>query len=339
MVLGLPGRPASSILPGFAAAGLVTADWRGVAMDQRAIGWSASEGPEVVPQEGARSGTNGVAAIAGTSRQPGTEREEEAPAGERALEAPRLRPEAGRAADGPQAPPPVNRGDMIGALNEVLDLDPRRTAVVTIDCQRAHLDLAVATMPVAPQEAASLVASTGRLLRHARAWGMSVVHVVSANRILPVGQPEVLCNPFWAAVESTRHSLTPDRDSLMSRHNLVGTVQTQLMPELGPEPGDVVIDRKRRLGIFHGTDLELTLHELGIDTVVLAGVDTNASVLCAAFEALNRDLQTVVISDCVRSTYGDDLHFFALQNVARCLGWVLTVDGLAAKVERAAVAK
>jgi nicotinamidase-related amidase len=161
---------------------------------------------------------------------------------------------------------------------------------------------------------------------------MSVIHVLSQNRILPKGQPESMCNPFWAAVERSQHSLVPDRESNVSRHNLVGTVQTQLMPELGPEPGDVLVDRKRRLSIYRDTDLDLTLRELGVDTVVLAGVDTSTSVLCAAFESLNRDLRTIVVADCVQSLFGDDLHFFGLQNVARCLGWVLTVDELTSKV-------
>jgi nicotinamidase-related amidase len=291
-------------------------------MDQRVTGWSELQGTRAEPLElSGRGSGNGVSAPARTQGESGLQRQvDDEPA---VVEPPQ-----------PEAPPVVDRGDMIQALNDLLDLDPRRTAVITIDCHRGHLDLAVATMPVAPQEAASLVTSTSRLLRLARSWGMSVVHVVSQNRILPMGQPEALCNPFWAAVESTRHSLTPDRESVISRHNLVGTVQTQLMPELGPEPGDVMIDRKRRISIYRDTDLDLTLRELGIDTVVLAGVDSNAAVLCAAFESLNRDLQTVVISDCVRSVYGEDLHFFALQNVARCLGWVLTVDGLAAKVEQ-----
>jgi hypothetical protein len=35
----------------------------------------------------------------------------------------------------------------------------------------------------------------------------------------------------------------------------------------------------------------------------------------------------------VQSLFGEDLHHFGLQTVARCLGWVLTVDELAAKVE------
>ena len=226
----------------------------------------------------------------------------------------------------------VDRRELVRSMNQVLEIDPRRTAVITIDCHRGHLDLAVATMPLAPQAAASLVGETARLLRFARACGMSVIHVLTQNRILPHGQPEVLCNPFWAAVESTRQVLTPGRESTISRHNLVGTVQTQLMPELGPEPGDVTVDRKRRLSIFRDTDLDLTLRELGVDTVVLAGISTNTDVLCAAFESQNRDLQTIVVSDCVRSVHGDDLHFFALQDVARCLGWVLTLEELAAKV-------
>jgi biuret amidohydrolase len=317
-------------------------------MDQRLIGWSGHDRSDAEPYElDGRDSGNGLSSLPRPLGEVVIEgqldRSDDEPRVHRLAQAtalvtpddePRRAPMAA-----PAAPPVVDRGDMRRALNDVLDFDPRRTAVITIDCHRGHLDLAVATMPVAPQEAASLVVSTARLLRMARAWGMSVVHVVSQNRILPMGQPEVLCNPFWAAVESTRHSLTLDRESTISRHNLVGTVQTQLMPELGPEPGDVLIDRKRRLSVYRDTDLDITLSELGVDTVVLAGVDTNATVLCAAFESLNRDLQTVVISDCVRSTHGDDLHFFALQNVARCLGWVLTVDELAAKVEsRRAVA-
>ena len=276
-------------------------------MDQRLHGWSALEVPDDGPEPDA------------------------------AEPLPRIRPveDAGEEFEVAelQAPPVVDRTEMLDALNEALEIDPRRTAVVTIDCQRSHLDLAVATMPVAPQAAASVVAETARLLRFARACGMSVVHVVSQNRILPMGQPEALCNPFWDAVERSRHSLTPERESTISRHNLVGTVQTQLMPELGPEPGDVVVDRKRRLSPFRDTDLDLTLRELGVDTVVLTGIDTSTSVLCAAFEAVNRDLRTIVVSDCVRSLYGEDLQFFGLQNVARCLGWVMTVDELMAKVE------
>jgi len=275
-------------------------------MDHRLLGWSAPEGPE--------------------------REDDEEEAVIEAVSVPMIRPLKEVVDAGPRMPQVVDRRDMMRSLNDALAVDPRRTAVITIDCQRSHLDLAVATMPMAPQAAASLVTAIARLLRVARGSGMSVIHVLSQNRILPKGQPESMCNPFWAAVERSQHSLIPDRESTVSMHNLVGTVQTQLMPELGPEPGDVLVDRKRRLSIFRDTDLDLTLRELAVDTVVLAGVDTSTSVLCAAFESLNRDLRTIVIADCVQSLFGDDLHFFGLQNVARCLGWVLTLDELTAKV-------
>jgi nicotinamidase-related amidase len=324
-------------------------------MDSRLLGWGGSDEPEGERYEhdGPRPASLLPAfpevAPAGpelepleTLDAPEPHEHEEAEIGTlRPQPLPRIRPVENLEPAGPPSPPVVDRGDMVRALNDALEIDPRRAAVITIDCHRGHLDLAVATMPVGPQAAASVVASTARLLRLARACGMSVVHVVSQQRILPIGQPEAMSNPFWAAVERSRHSLTPDRESTLSRHNLVGTVQAQLMPELGPEPGDVVIDRKRRVSVFRDTDLDLTIRELGVDTVVLAGIDTSTGVLCAAFEAHNRDLRTIVVSDCVRSVHGDDLHFFGLQNVARCLGWVLTVDELAAKVEsrRAAAAR
>jgi nicotinamidase-related amidase len=309
-----------------------------MAMDQRLLGWGTAGGSEDETFESGRLSGALLPTVQVGDDEPEEDHlfDDDAPSGPRLAQAvPRIRPlhdPPGMEVQGPDA---VDRRDMQRELNDALQIDPRRTAVITIDCQRSHLDLAVATMPVAPQAAASMVLSTARLLRLARALRMSVVHVLSQNRILPMGQPEALCNPFWAAVERSGHGLMPDRESALGRHNLVGTVQTQLMPELGPEPGDMVIDRKRRMSIYRDTDLDLTLRELGADTVVLAGIDTSTSVLCAAFESVNRDLRAVVVSDCVQSLYGDDLHTFGLQNVARCLGWVLTLDELAAKVDSA----
>jgi hypothetical protein len=34
--------------------------------------------------------------------------------------------------------------------------------------------------------------------------------------------------------------------------------------------------------------------------------------------------------------YGDDLHEFGLDNVARCIGWVLSVDQVIEKLEQGA---
>ncbi|MCZ6592888.1 MAG: isochorismatase family protein, partial [Alphaproteobacteria bacterium] len=66
--------------------------------------------------------------------------------------------------------------------------------------------------------------------------------------------------------------------------------------------------------------------------LILMGINTNTCVLNAAFESFNLTYKTVVMSDCVSSMYGLDLHEFALENVARCLGWVLTNEQAKQKV-------
>lgn len=213
-------------------------------------------------------------------------------------------------------------------VRDRLRVDPKRTAVVTVDMHRGHLDPAVATMPVQADQAAAVVTAAERLLAGSRGLGCAVVHVVMHHWLRPDGTPENLRNPFWRAVEEARQSLSPTARTTISGHNLPGSVQTQIIPRLGPRPGDHVVTSKHRLSAFFETDLDALLRGLGIETVVLIGINTNTCVLCSAFEAFNRDYAVVVVSDCVASLYGDDLHAFGLANVARCLGWVVGGDEL-----------
>jgi nicotinamidase-related amidase len=226
----------------------------------------------------------------------------------------------------PSTPAVVDRSEMRHALAPAVPLDPARTAIITVDCHRGHLDPAIATMPVADDDGRRVLAGIARLLAVGRAAGMCVIHVILQNRLLRPGEVESMANPFWRALENARQSLTPTLPSTVRGHNLEGSRQTELMPELGPAEGDLLINTKRRLSVFRETDLDLLLRDERIETIVLCGVNTNTCVLCAAFEAFNRDLAVVVVSDCVASMYGDDLHFFGLENVARCLGWVLSLD-------------
>jgi nicotinamidase-related amidase len=221
----------------------------------------------------------------------------------------------------------MRRVEMREKLNEALEIVPARTAVVAIDMHRGHLDPEIATMPVAADIARAVVDSSAGLLRATRAAGIPTFYLVMHNRFLG-GESEYLRNPFWHAVEAAREKLTPELPSTIRGHNLVGSPQTEVMPELAPLDSDYVITSKHRLSSFVDTDLESALRTLGIDTVILIGINTNTCVLCAAFEAFNRDLAVIVVSDCVHSMYGDDLHELGLENVARCLGWVLTTDEL-----------
>ncbi len=233
----------------------------------------------------------------------------------------------------------VDRSDLVGALRERLVVDPATTAVLAVDVHRGHLDPAVATMPVDPLRAGRVVEALRRLFSLARRVRIPIVYVTMNHRTLPHPGAESMSNPFWRAVEDARQSLTPGRRSTIKGHNLEGSPQTEFLPQIAPQPGDYRIDNKKRLSAFYGTDLEILLRILRVETTIVVGINTNTCVLCTCFEAFNRDLRVVVVPECVDSMYGEDLHVLGLENVSRCLGWVVPLDELESLLTRHAATR
>lgn len=233
----------------------------------------------------------------------------------------------------------LDRTDMRGKLMDQLKLRPRETAIVTIDMHRGHLDPAVATMPAATEDAERVIANAAEALDHARGLGVPVIHVILVWRRIPGLGSEGMTSPFWQAVTAIRdeeNRLTPGRKSTINDHNIAGSPGTQVIPALY-RPADYVIDSKKRLDCFMGTDLGMLLHNLGAKNVCLMGINTNTCVLNTAFTAFNMNYRTVVMSDCVASMYGEDLHVLGLENVARCLGWVVDNAEFKRKLEEGRV--
>jgi nicotinamidase-related amidase len=228
----------------------------------------------------------------------------------------------------------VDRSSLTRGLYKELVLDPKQTAIVTIDMHRGHLDMDVATMPAKPEDAQRVIANARAALDFARGQGMPVIHVVLVYRRIPGLGSEGMVSPFWKAMHAAlgeEDRLTPGRKSTIREHNIEGTPGTEIIPELYRE-GDYVIDNKKRLDCFYGTDLRFLLDTLGIRNVVLMGINTNTCVLNTSFTAFNFDYRVVVLSDCVASMYGDDLHVLGLQNIARCLGWVISNEQFFEKI-------
>ena len=229
----------------------------------------------------------------------------------------------------------VDRGSLVEGLYEQLSLRANETAIVAIDMHRGHLDMEVATMPAKPEDARRVIANAKQVLDFSRKAKIPVVHVVLVYRRIPGIGSEGMVSPFWKALHAAQAEtdrLTPGRRSTVREHNVEGSPGTQIIPDLYRE-GDYVINNKKRLDCFHGTDLRQLLETLGVKSVVLMGINTNTCVLNTAFTAFNFDYRVVVLSDCVASMYGDDLHVLGLQNISRCLGWVITNDQLFEKLK------
>src|SRR5881396_3661642 len=228
----------------------------------------------------------------------------------------------------------VDRSSLISGLYEQLVLNPKETAIITIDMHRGHLDMDVATMPAKPEDAKRVIRNARAALDFARRLAIPVIHVVLVYRKLKSLGSEGMASPYWKAMHAAQGEndrLTPGRKSTVREHNLEGSPGTQIIPELYRE-GDYVINNKKRLDCFHGTDLKGLLDILKVKTLLFMGINTNTCVLNTSFTAFNHDYRVVVLSDCVASMYGDDLHVLGLQNIARCLGWVITNEQLYEKM-------
>lgn len=208
-----------------------------------------------------------------------------------------------------------------------MNLSPGKTAAVMVDLHRGHLDSGVATVPLPDDRARRVIRDTAPFLQELRARRVPVIHVVSQYR----HPDEIASNPFWKAIHDDP---TKARKGIL-RHNLEGSPGTEVIPELWDE-GDIRIDSKKRYSSYLGTDLEFVLRSrLGVDTVILGGVNTNTCVMCAAFETTNRDFRLIIAEECVDTMDGEEMHRFALQSMAASLGWVMHNDEILRALDQA----
>lgn len=201
--------------------------------------------------------------------------------------------------------------------------NPKQTALLLIDMHRGHLDPEVATLPVDSKWAKEILLNTKALLMGVRTLGINVIHVVTINRANNNGLPvDSLgnANPYCSwRMETGKHRVV---QKAARSHNLEGSVQTQIMPEIQPLPGEHVVVKKR-YSAFYGTDLDLLLRCLKVDAIGVVGVNTNNCVTATTIDGTNHDYGMIVISDCVASSYGRHLHEIALELIENTYGWVM----------------
>jgi len=218
-------------------------------------------------------------------------------------------------------------------MNELLEIDAGRTVVLTIDMQNDYLDGEIGTDHVAPDEAKRVINQTRRLLDFARSQGLPVIHAYVKRR---PGELErgFVTSPMGHA--GRRAGLTQNaQGKLKGPDRIDGTPQAELHPAL-VAAGDYHVTTKRVFDSYHGTDLDTLMNRVfAVQTVILAGINTDTCVYHTTFSTAARGYQPVVISDCVASARGRDHHWMALELMSRSIAWVLTVDELLAKIRAA----
>ncbi len=163
---------------------------------------------------------------------------------------------------------------------------PDTCAVLTMEIQRGVVgDLSSFPQLAEAAARAGVVPNTVKVLSAARRLHIPVVHCTAEFRADRSGTT-INCQLVAAALRNPEHLL-------------VGTPATELMPGLGPEPGDLVSARLHGVSPFTGTSLDTWLRNLGVRTVVATGVSVNLGILGLAIEAVNLGYRVVIPRDTV----------------------------------------
>jgi nicotinamidase-related amidase len=72
---------------------------------------------------------------------------------------------------------------------------------------------------------------------------------------------------------------------------------TQIHPAVAPQPDDTVVT-KRRVSAFSGSDLDVVLRSLDVQSLALTGIATSGVVLSTLRQAADLDFGLTVLRDC-----------------------------------------
>lgn len=106
----------------------------------------------------------------------------------------------------------------------------------------------------------------------------------------------------------------------------------EIVPQLGPKRGDLIIEGKTTLDAFYATELDDLLRANEIEYVAFTGFPTNLCVESSARSASDKGYRVIVVSDCTGSDALDEQRH-AETSVFPQIGQVMTASEFLATVE------
>jgi nicotinamidase-related amidase len=105
---------------------------------------------------------------------------------------------------------------------------------------------------------------------------------------------------------------------------LKGTKGAEIIDELKPVPGEIVLPKKR-FSAFFMTELPLILDRIGPEYVVIAGIQTPNCIRHTAVDSLCHDFKTIIVSDATTAAT-PEVHQSNLADMDRMGIQVLTIE-------------
>jgi ureidoacrylate peracid hydrolase len=136
-------------------------------------------------------------------------------------------------------------------------------------------------------------------------------------------------SPYWYRGDSLSYREHPEwRDKLTLR----GTWGAEIIDELKPQAGDIVVE-KQRYSAFFATNLDMILKTHSIKYLAFAGVTTSICVEASLRDAFYLEYFPILISDATATPGPPFMQDAVISNVKSCYGWVTTSANLVKVME------
>ena len=221
-----------------------------------------------------------------------------------------------------RSPTPI----ILQAEPEPLEIDPGRTTVIVVDMQNAFIskggyaDLCGRDIPSRQR----IIAPINEIADTARATSWKVIYTLQQHSpdLRELGGPN---SSRWyksrAAREYREH---PElREKLLAR----GTWGAEIVEELKPQEGDIVVE-KARFSAFFETNLDSILKTFDAKYLVFVGVTTNCCVEATIRDADNRGYFAILVSDATAPNGPQSVQEASIFNIKTFFGWVTTTKDI-----------
>ena len=238
----------------------------------------------------------------------------------------------------------IRKNIHIMAKPDSIAIDASSTAVIVVDMEndfaskggmndRAGMNISMIQKVINP---------TAKVLAAARQAGIKIIYLKMAYRedLSDLGSEE--------SINRVRHLKRHVGDTIIapdgskSRILIRDTWDTDIVPELKPQTGDIVIYKTRFSG-FYKTNLDSTLKQLNKKYLIVTGCTTSICVESTVRDAMFRDYSSIVLEDCTEEPIGYEFsrsnHEASLLTIQTLLGWVSSSDEFVKAINRQPVNK
>jgi biuret amidohydrolase len=203
---------------------------------------------------------------------------------------------------------------------------PERTALLLIDMQRDFLESGGFGEALGNDvgRLQAIVPEARRLLDLCRSAGLLVVHTRECHA------PDLSDCPN-SKRERGSPALRIGDPGPMGRILVRGEPGAEIVPELSPAPGELVIDKPGK-GAFHATPLREELASRDISHLLVAGVTTEVCVQTTLREANDRGFECLLVEDATESYFAEfkAATLAMIRAQGAIVGWTAPVDAVAA---------